>query len=141
MGTTGAAVSGLLPTFLAPHLSVVLVKYTEDQAQRLISVLGEPVSREEATMSERTNVAVTLPADVTQIDETGFVWAFLSDSSEPGRVLQGAIIVAGDPVEPFLARVADVVDGPGGDSIVHLDVLGVPDQAIDELRHAGLLPT
>ena len=51
----------------------------------------------------------------------------------------GAIIVAGDSVEPFLARVIDIVDGPGDDSIVHLDVLGVPDQTIEELRHAGLL--
>ncbi len=92
-------------------------------------------------MSELTNVAVTLPADVNQVDETGFVWAFLSDSDEPARVSPGAIIVSGDPVEPFLARVVDVVDGPGGDSIVHLDVLGVPDETIDELRHAGLLPT
>jgi hypothetical protein len=92
-------------------------------------------------MSEQANVAVTLPADVNQIDDTGYVWAFLSDSAEPTRVLPGAIIVSGDPVEPFLARVVDVVDGPGGDSIVHLDVLGVPDETIDELRHAGLLPT
>ncbi|MDH4280284.1 MAG: hypothetical protein OEW83_19630 [Acidimicrobiia bacterium] len=43
------------------------------------------------------------------------------------------------PVEPFLARVVDVVDGPGNDSVVHLDVPGVPDQTIEELRHAGLL--
>ncbi|MBN4047615.1 hypothetical protein JYT71_01255, partial [Acidimicrobiaceae bacterium AH-315-P05] len=86
-------------------------------------------------------VAVTLPADVNQVDETGYVWAFLSDSAEPARVSPGAIIVSGDPVEPFLARVVDVIDGPGGDSIVHLDVLGVPDQTIDELRHVGLLPT
>ncbi len=92
-------------------------------------------------MSEPSNVTVTLPADVNQVDETGFVWAFLGDSAEPGRVLAGSIIVAGDSEEPFLARVIDVVDGPDGDSIVHLDVLGVPDQTIDELRHAGLLPT
>jgi len=91
-------------------------------------------------MSERTNVAVTLPADVNQIDETGYAWAFLGDSGEPARVVPGAIIVAGDPVEPFLARVVDVVDGPGEDSIVHLDILGAPDETIDELRHAGLLP-
>ncbi|MCP3856532.1 MAG: hypothetical protein GY745_01435 [Actinomycetia bacterium] len=92
-------------------------------------------------MNNDTTVAVTLPADVNQVDETGYVWAFLSDSAEPGRVSPGSIIVAGDSEEPFLARVIDVVEGPGDDSIVHLDVLGVPDQAIDELRHAGLLPT
>jgi hypothetical protein len=92
------------------------------------------------TQSER-KVIVTLAADVNQVDDTGFVWAFLSDSAEPARVSPGSIIVAGNSEEPFLARVVDVVDGPGGDSIVHLDVLGVPDQTIDELRHAGLLPT
>jgi hypothetical protein len=86
-------------------------------------------------------VVVTLPADVNQIDETGYVLAFLSDSAEPGRVSPDSIIVAGDSEEPFLARLVDVVDGPGGDSIVHLDVLGVSNQTIDELRHAGLLPT
>ena len=47
---------------------------------------------------------------------------------------------AGDPVEPFLARVVDITEGPGGSSIVHLDVVGVPEDAIDELRHAHLLP-
>ncbi len=92
-------------------------------------------------MSNGNTVAVTLPADVNQVDESGYVWAFLSDAAEPDRVSPGSIIVAGDSEEPFLARVVDVVDGPGGDSIVHLDVLGVPDQTIDELRHAGLLPT
>jgi hypothetical protein len=92
-------------------------------------------------MSSDNTVAVTLPADVNQVDETGYVWAFLSASDEPGRVSPGSIIVAGDSEEPFLARVVDVVNGPGGDSIVHLDVLGLPDQTIDELRHAGLLPT
>jgi len=65
----------------------------------------------------------------------------LLDPAEPERVEPGSIIVAGDAVEPFLARVVDIVDGPGDESIVHLDVVGVPDQAIDELRHAGLIPT
>ena len=92
-------------------------------------------------MSNDNSVAVTLPADVNQVDETGYVWAFLSDAADPARVSPGSIIVAGDSEEPFLARIVDVIDGPGGDSIVHLDVLGVPDQTIDELRHAGLLPT
>ena len=44
-----------------------------------------------------------------------------------------------DAVEPFLAQVVDIVVGRGGESIVHLDVLGAPDETIEELRHAGLL--
>ena len=90
-------------------------------------------------MTDR-DVVVTLPADVNEVDETGYVWAFLSEAAEPDRVHPRALIVAGDALEPFLARVVDVVDGPNGDSIVHLDVVGVPEQAIDELRHARLLP-
>lgn len=91
-------------------------------------------------MTEHDSVAVTLPADVQQIDQTGFVWSFLDAAEEPERVQPGALIVAGDAVEPFLARVVDVVAGPNGRRIVHLDVVRIPDQAIDELRHARLLP-
>jgi hypothetical protein len=91
-------------------------------------------------MSDERTVVVTLPADVQQIDQTGYVWAFLDEAGEPGRVQPGAVIVAGDPAEPFLARVVDIVDGPGGRSVVHLDVVGVPGQVVDELRHAHLLP-
>jgi hypothetical protein len=91
-------------------------------------------------MSDDNPVVVTLPADVQQVDQTGFVWAFLDEAAAPERVVEGALIVAGDSDEPFLARVMDIVDGPHGRSIVHLDVVGVPGQAIDELRHAHLLP-
>jgi len=86
-------------------------------------------------------VRVTLRADVNQVDDTGYVWAPLHDASEPARVVPGAIIVAGDSIQPFMAQVVDVVSSQAGDLIVHLDVLGVPDQMIDELRHAGLLST
>lgn len=91
-------------------------------------------------MTDHHDVAVTLPADVNQVDETGYVWAFLEDAAEPDRVRPGALIVAGDAIEPFLARVVDLVGGPNDTMIVHLDVVGVPDDAIDELRHARLLP-
>lgn len=91
-------------------------------------------------MSDESAVVVTLPADVQQIDQTGYVWAFLDGATAPERVQVGTLIVAGDVEEPFLARVVDIVDGPGDRSIVHVDVVGVPDQAIDELRHAHLLP-
>ena len=67
------------------------------------------------------------------------MWAFLSDAAAPGRVRPGAVIVAGDSVEPVLARVICLDDGPGDDKIVLLDIIGVPDQVVHELRHTGLL--
>lgn len=91
-------------------------------------------------MSSPGEVRITLPADVNQVDATGYMWAFLGEALEPERVAPGAIVVAGDAVEPFLARVVDVVDGDGG-VIVHLDVMGAPEDMIDELRHVGLSPT
>jgi hypothetical protein len=51
----------------------------------------------------------------------------------------GLLIVAGDEEEPFLVRVVDIVDGPKGRQIVHIDVVGIPEQAIEELRHSRLL--
>jgi hypothetical protein len=85
-------------------------------------------------------IRVTLPADVHQVDDTGHVWTFLDEAEDPARVVAGAVIVAGDSDDPFLARVIDVVVGNSGREIVHLEVLGVPDQVIEELRHAKLLP-
>jgi hypothetical protein len=90
-------------------------------------------------VSEGPGVRITLPSDVAQIDETGYVWTFLDRASEPERVVPGALIVAGDAEEPFLARVVDIISGPDGRQIVHLDVVAVPEQAIEELRHSGLL--
>jgi hypothetical protein len=62
-----------------------------------------------------------------------------SATREPDRVGPGALIVAGDAVEPFLARVVDIVMAPDGREIVHLDFVGVPAKAIDELRHGRLI--
>ncbi|MGQ0465359.1 MAG: hypothetical protein ACT4QG_08550 [Sporichthyaceae bacterium] len=90
-------------------------------------------------MTDQAPVRVTLPADAAQIDQTGYVWTFLDRAEEPERVLPGALIVSGDEEEPFLARVVDVVTGPAGRQVVHLDIVGVPAQAIEELRHARLL--
>lgn len=91
-------------------------------------------------MTEQHDITVTLPADVQQVDQTGYVWTFLDGADEPERVQPGSLIVAGDSVEPFLARVVDIAPGPDDRQIVHLDVVGLPEQAIDELRHARLLP-
>lgn len=85
-----------------------------------------------------TEIHVTLPADVQQVDETGFVWTFLDEAAEPERVMPGRLIIAGDTDEPFLARVVDIVER-GGVTIVHLEVLAHPDDVVDELRHANVL--
>jgi hypothetical protein len=84
-------------------------------------------------------IRVTLPADVHQIDATGHVWTFLDEAADPTRIRVGAVIVAGDSDDPFLARVIDIAVGNSGRKIVHLEVLGVPEQLIDELRHSNLL--
>lgn len=85
-------------------------------------------------------IRVTLPADVHQIDETGFVWTFLDEAEDPARVIVDDVIVAGDADEPFMARIVDISESSSGRRIVHLDVVGVPDQLVDELRHANVLP-
>jgi hypothetical protein len=72
---------------------------------------------------------VILPADVLQIDATGYVWTFLDRAAEPSRVVPGEVIAAGDDDEPFSARVVDIVDGPCGRQIVHLDVVRVLEPA------------
>jgi len=77
---------------------------------------------------------------VHQIDATGSVWTFLDEADEPARIAVGCVIVAGDNDDPFLPRVIDIVAGNSGRDIVHLEVVGVPEQVIDELRHAKLLP-
>lgn len=91
-------------------------------------------------MSNDQIVVVTLPVDVQQIDQTGLVWAFLDTAPDPTRVVEDALIVAGDSEEPFIARVVDIIEGPGGRKIVHLDIVGEPALLVDELRHANLLP-
>lgn len=91
-------------------------------------------------MTQHADVVVTLPADLNQVDETGHVWAFRDDAADPERVRLGSLIVAGDPVEPCLAVVVDIVPGLGGREIVHLDIVGCPEPLLDELRHARLLP-
>ena len=68
---------------------------------------------------------VDIVCDVQQIDETGYVWAFLDEAPDPTVLVPGAIVVAGDDKEPAFARVLDIV-GDGEDRKVHLDILPGP---------------
>lgn len=60
-----------------------------------------------------------------------YIWTFLSKAGDPAQIQVGSVIVAGDPEEPFLARVVDVTDWDEEDKIVHLDVVGVTAELID----------
>lgn len=55
------------------------------------------------------------------MDVSGFVWTFLDEAADPSVIVAGAI-VTGDPDEPVMARVVDIV-GTGSETLVHLDVL------------------
>lgn len=67
-------------------------------------------------------MVVDITCDLMDEDETGFVWAFLSEAREPGLIEPGAIVVAGDEDAPAVAEVVDIVQRPAG-HIVHLRLL------------------
>ena len=91
-------------------------------------------------MTVAKNVTVDLPADVQQYDETGLIWTLRDEAREPSLVVEGAIVVAGDEEDPFLARVVDVQPA-GSVTKVHLEVLpGDPADYVAALRRAHLLP-
>lgn len=84
-------------------------------------------------------VEVDLPADVQQYDETGYVWALREEARDPSLVVEGAIVVAGDDEDPFLARVVDL-QPKGTVTKVHLEVLpGDHADYVAALRRSHLL--
>ena len=88
---------------------------------------------------EAERVEIDIPCDVQQVDETGYVWVFLDEARDPARVIEGAIVISGDPVDPVLARVVSRTERAGGIK-VHLEVLpGDPGDYADALRRAHLL--
>ena len=73
-------------------------------------------------MTEQPAVRITLPADVAQIDQTGYVWTFLDEARDPGQITPGALVVAGDDDTAGVCQVVDLA--PAGDgTIVHLRLL------------------
>jgi hypothetical protein len=87
----------------------------------------------------RPGVTVDLPADVQQYDQTGRIWTLREEARDPGVVVEGAIVVAGDDEDPFLARVVDL-EPAGPVTKVHLEILpGDPADYAAALRRAHLL--
>lgn len=91
----------------------------------------------EVTVTDQ--VEVDIPCDVQQVDGTGFVWTFLDEARNPSVIHVDAIVVAGDEVDPILARVVALTDRPNGVK-VHLQLLpGDPTEYADALARAHLL--
>lgn len=65
---------------------------------------------------------VDIAADLNDEDDTGFVWTFLDEAREPGKIAPGALVVAGDEDAAAICQVVDLT--PAGDgTIVHLRIL------------------
>jgi hypothetical protein len=91
-------------------------------------------------MGTAAKVEIDIPCDVQQVDETGLVWTFLDEARDPAVIVEGAIVLSADEVDPVLARVSTLT--PHGDrTLVHLQILpGDPLDYVDALSRAHLLP-
>jgi hypothetical protein len=67
-------------------------------------------------------VAIDITCDLMDVDETDFVWTFLSEAREPKLIEPGVLVLAGDTDASAVAEVVDVVDKPAG-KVVHLRLL------------------
>lgn len=67
-------------------------------------------------------ITVDITCDLSDEDETGYVWAPLAEATDPSLITPGAIVVAGDDDAPAVAEVVDIVDKPAG-TIAHLRLL------------------
>lgn len=90
-------------------------------------------------MTHHDNVLVDIPCDVQQVDETGFVWAFLEEARNPSLITEGAIVIVADEVDPVVARVVSLTPEARG-TVVRLEILpGEPLEYADALARARLL--
>lgn len=65
---------------------------------------------------------IDIAADLNTEDETGFVWTFLDEATDPGMIRSGEVVVAGSELTPAVCEVVDLVEKPVG-TIVHLRIL------------------
>jgi hypothetical protein len=99
----------------------------DQELAQLLEALGAPQphpSTLEARSGERRTEMyhVDITADLNDEDETGYLWTFLDEASDPGQINPGALVVAGDEEAAAVCQVIDLV--PAGDgTIVHLRLL------------------
>jgi hypothetical protein len=87
---------------------------------------------------EEMTVVVDLEVDFHNIDETGYIWSWLTDARDPSVIHQGAIVVLGDEDALAMGRVVDLVPEEKG-TIVHVDVLpGTIDAYFDAVSRSAV---
>ncbi|MCU1450496.1 MAG: hypothetical protein JWP02_2666 [Acidimicrobiales bacterium] len=80
---------------------------------------------------------IDIPADLNTEDETGFVWTFLDEATNPSMIRPGEVVVAGSELTPAVCEVVDLVEKPVG-TIVHLRILpGSVEQYRDLVHRIG----
>lgn len=65
---------------------------------------------------------IDIAADLNTVDETGYVWTFLDEATDPSMIRPGEVVVAGSELTPAVCEVVDLVEKPVG-TIVHLRIL------------------
>lgn len=65
---------------------------------------------------------IDIAADLNTEDETGYVWTFLDEATDPSMIRPGEVVVAGSELTPAVCEVVDLVEKPVG-TIVHLRIL------------------
>ena len=65
---------------------------------------------------------IDIAADLNTEDETGLVWTFLDEATDPTMIRPGEVVVAGSELTPAVCEVVDLVEKPAG-KIVHLRIL------------------
>lgn len=89
--------------------------------------------------TEQRDIELDIPCDVHQVDGTGYVWTFLGEARDPSLIVEGAIVISGDEIDPVLARVKQLTPRAAGTK-VHLEILpGDPREYVDALARAHLL--
>jgi hypothetical protein len=65
---------------------------------------------------------VDIAADLNDESEAGYIWTFLDEARDPGQIMPGALVVAGNEITAAVCEVIDL--SPAGDgTIVHLRLL------------------
>ena len=85
-------------------------------------------------------VSVDITCDLMDEDETGCVWTFLHEATDPSLIEPGAIVLVGDTDAPAVAEVGDIAEKPAG-RIVHIRLLPGAIEDYEALVRRAITPT